>query len=114
MFKGFDMKGFEDFQTMGKETMDATMESMAAWTKGMQAIAAEVADYSKKSFEDSTAVIEKAMNAKSFEKAFELQADYAKTSSEGMVGEVNTLGEMYLSTAKDAYAPIEKRAQKAA
>ena len=79
------MKSFEDVQKYGKESMDATMKSVGATTKSVQAIAAEVTDYSKKSFEESTAAFEKLLGAKTLEKAIELQSEYAKAAYEGFV-----------------------------
>lgn len=107
-------KNFEDFQAFGKDNLDVAMESATAWTKGMQAIAVEVADYSKKSFEESTKLMEKAAQVKTIEAAIEFQTAFAKTSYEGFIGEASKIGEMYVAAAKDAYAPIEKRVAKAA
>ncbi|WP_068313947.1 phasin family protein [Polycladidibacter hongkongensis] len=101
------MTGFEQFQKAGKDGMDVAMESFGAFSKGMQAISAEVADYSKKSFEEGSAALEKIAAAKTLDKAFEAQADYAKTSYEAMVGEASKLGEMYTELAKEAYKPYE-------
>ncbi len=42
--------------------------------KGFQAIAAEVTDYSKKAFEDSTRAFEQLIGAKSIEQAIEIQS----------------------------------------
>ena len=64
-------------------------------SKSAQAIAAEIADYSKKSFEESTAALEKLFGVKSIEKAIELQTEYAKTAYEGFVAEATKIGEMY-------------------
>jgi hypothetical protein len=114
MIKGMDVKGFEQFQSMTKQNMDAALESAAAWTKGLQTIAAEVADYSKKSFEDTTEAVEKAFNAKSVEGAFEVQAEFAKSSYESFVGRASKINELYVTAAKAAYSPIEKRTAKAA
>jgi hypothetical protein len=107
-------KNFEDFQSMGKDGLDVAMESATAWTKAMQAIAVEVADYSKKSFEESTKIMEQASKVKSVEGAIEFHTAIAKTSYEGFIGEASKIGEMYVAAAKDAYAPIEKRVAKAA
>lgn len=107
-------KNFEDFQTMSKDGMDVAMEAATAWTKGMQAIAVEVTDFSKKSFEDNSKIVEKAAKVKSLEAALEFQTNVAKTSYDGFVAQANKIGEMYVSAAKNAYAPIEKRAGKAA
>jgi hypothetical protein len=45
--------------------------------KGLQAIAAEVTDYSKKSFEDGTRAFEQLLRAKSFEQVIEIQSQFA-------------------------------------
>lgn len=83
------------------------MASFGAWTKNAQAIAAEIADYSKKSFEESTAVLEKLMGAKSLEKAMEVQSEYLKSSYEDFVAQSTKLSELYAGLAKEAYKPFE-------
>ena len=50
---------FEAFQKFGKEQFDAASAAMSEVAKGLQAIATEAGDYSKKSFEDSSALVEK-------------------------------------------------------
>ena len=98
---------FEDVQKMSKDNMDATMKSFGALSKATQAIAAEVADYSKKSFEDGTKVMEKLLGAKSIDKAIEIQTDYAKTAYEGFVAQATKIGELYADFAKETYKPFE-------
>jgi hypothetical protein len=107
------IKNFEDMQKMGKENMDATMKSLGSLSKVTQAIAAEVADYSKKSFEDGTKVMEKLLGAKSLDKAIEIQADYAKTAYEGFVAQATKIGELYADLAKETYKPFESYVAKA-
>jgi len=107
------VKGFQDFQSMSKDGMDAAVTAANAWTKGMQAIAAEVADYSKSSFEENSKLVEKVSKVKTVEAAIELQTSVAKSSYEGFVSQANKIGEMYVAAAKNAYAPIQKRAVKA-
>ena len=53
----------DPMQKFGKENMDMAMTAFGAWAKNAQAIATEVADYSKKSFEDSAAAFEKLIGA---------------------------------------------------
>ena len=74
---------------------------------GGQAIAAEVTDYSKKAFEDSTRAFEQLIGAKSIEQAIEIQSQYAKKAYDTYVAEMSKLGEMYVGLAKDAYKPVE-------
>ena len=64
------MNSFEEMQKLSKDNMDMAMESFGSMSKGMQAIAAEVADYQKKSFEEGTAAVEKLVASKSLDKAF--------------------------------------------
>mgnify|MGYP001792033084 FL=1 len=101
------MNNFDDLQKLSKDNMDMAMESFGTMSKGFQAIAAEVADYQKKSFEEGTAAVEKLVASKSLDKAFEAQADYVKTTYEGFVGEMTKIGEMVTDMSKDAYKPYE-------
>lgn len=106
--KGITMvKNFEELQQVSKENIDLAVKSVGNVSKSAQAIAVELADYSKKSFEDSTAMIEKLFGAKSLEKAIEVQSEYAKAAYEGFVAETTKLGEMYSALAKETYKPFE-------
>ena len=101
------LKGFEEFQKVGKDGFDAAVKSFGEVNKGFQAIAAEVTDYSKKAFEDGTRAFEQLIGAKSVEQAVEIQSTYAKKAYDNYVAEVSKLGEMYAGLARDAYKPVE-------
>jgi hypothetical protein len=101
------MMKMDDVQKLGKDNMDATLKSFGAVSKSVQAIAVEMADYSKKSFEQGTAAIEKLFSAKSIEKAIEVQSDFVKSSYEGFVAEATKLSELYADLAKESYKPFE-------
>ena len=101
------LKNFEDFQKLGKDNVDVAMQQLGTVSKGWQAIATEFADYSKKSFEDGSAAMEKLLGAKSLEKAIEVQSDYVKGAYEGFVAEATKLGELYTDLAKETYKPLE-------
>jgi hypothetical protein len=101
------LKNFEEFQKLGKDNVDVAMKQFGCVSKGWQAIATEFADYSKKSFEDGSAAIEKLFGAKTLEKAIEVQSDYVKTTYEGFVAEATKLGELYTDLAKETYKPFE-------
>ncbi len=107
------VKNFEDLQQVSKENVDLAMKSVGTVSKSAQAIAAEIADYSKKSFEDSTAVLEKLFGVKSIEKVIELQTEYAKSAYESFVAEATKIGEMYTAMAKESYKPFESMLAKA-
>ena len=107
------IKNMEDVQKMSKDGMDATMKSFGTMSKATQAIATEVADYSKKSFEDGSKVMEKLLGVKSFEKAIEIQTDYAKSAYEGFVAQATKMSTLYTDFAKEAMKPVEAAFAKA-
>jgi hypothetical protein len=101
------LKNFDEMQKYGKEHIDSTMKAWGQVSKGVQAIAAETADYSKRSFEEGSAALEKLLGAKSLEKAIEIQTAYAKTAYEGFVAQATKMGELYADLAKESYKPFE-------
>ena len=100
-------ENFETIQKLNKDNVDVALKSFGAVSKGVQAIAIEFADYSKKSFENGTSAFEKLVGAKSLDKAIEVQTDYFKTAYEGFVAEATKIGELYADLAKETYKPFE-------
>ncbi len=101
------LKNFEEFQKLGKDNVDVAVKQLGVVSKSFQAIATEVADYSKKSFDDGSAAIEKLFGARTLEKAIEIQSDYAKTAYEGVIAETTKLGALYTDLAKESCKPFE-------
>ena len=97
----------DPMQKFGEEGMDMAMASFGAWSKNAQAIATELADYSRKSFEGSAAALEKLMAAKTVDKAMEVQNEYLKSAYQDFVTQSAKLSELYAELAKDAYKPFE-------
>ena len=63
----------QDFQKLGQVNVEGTMKAVTEWQKGLQAIATEMTNYSKRSFEDGTQTFEKLMSVKSLDQAFEIR-----------------------------------------
>jgi hypothetical protein len=103
------VKNIDELQQFGKDNMDATVKSFGSLSKSWQAISVELADYSKRVFEQSTAATEKLLGAKSIEKAVEVQSDYVKSAYEGYVAEATKLGELYSDLAREVYKPFESQ-----
>ncbi|MCI0736132.1 MAG: phasin family protein [Beijerinckiaceae bacterium] len=97
----------EGIQKYGKEQFEAASAATSSVAKALQAIAAETADYSKKSFESGSAFMEKLLGAKSYDAAIQIQSEYWKASYSGFVEQATKMGELYSSLAKEAYKPIE-------
>ena len=105
------IKNFDDIQKLSQTNLDVAMRLFGEWNKGWQAIAAEMSDYTKRSFEEGTATFEKLIGAKSVEQAVEIQANYAKRAYDEYMHQVSKIGGMYASLAKEAYKPVERALQ---
>jgi hypothetical protein len=93
----------------GREQIDATTTSFASSTSfpgGFQAIATAYGDYTKKSFEDTRLFVEKLSGVKSFDKAIEIQTEFAKSAFEAFVAESQKIGALYGDLAKQSYKPF--------
>jgi hypothetical protein len=110
-----DIQGFGDeFQRASKSTFDASVRSLGEASKGVQAIAATIVDYSKKNFEDGTRAFEQLAGAKSFEQMWEIQSQYAKKAFDAYVAQASKIGELYVDLARTAYQPLEQVVSKTA
>lgn len=98
---------FEEIQKLSKENVDLAVKSFGTTTKSMQALATETADFSKKAFENSSAVVEKLVGVKTMDKAIEIQSDYAKSAYEGFVAYATKVSELMTDLARDTAKPYE-------
>ena len=106
-------KNIEDLQAFSKDQLESASATATALTKGVQQIAAEATEFSKKSLETQTAFVEKLFGAKTLDSAIQIQQDYAKSSYETLVAQATKFGELYTSLAKEAFKPVEAAVAKA-
>ncbi len=97
----FDIQGF------GKENIDVALKSADAVSKGMQAMAVEAVDYSKRSFDAGGAAVEKLFAAKSLDTAVAVQSEVVRSAYEDYVGQMARMSEIVTNMAKGAYQPYE-------
>ena len=90
----------------GKEQIDAADASTNAFPSGFQAIATAYGDYTKRSLEDTKSFVEKLSGVRSFDKAVEVQTEFAKSAFETFVTESQKIGALYGDLAKQAYKPF--------
>lgn len=110
---GFEkaVKNYDQFLGYGKDTVEAYVKAANVAGKGAETIHNELYTYSKQSIEGSIATAKALMGAKSVHDAFELQTDYARTAFEAYVGNMTKLSELFVSTAKEAFEPLQGRVQ---
>lgn len=98
---------FQAFQQFGKDQMEASASVAGDLAKTVQQIATEATDFSKQSFQTSSAYLEKLFSVRKFEDALKLQQDFAKESYETFVARATRFGELYSQLAKDAMKPVQ-------
>jgi hypothetical protein len=101
------MMKIEEVQQHGKEQLDAAVAAASGFQKGVQAIILAVGDYTRKSFEDGNAFTEKLVGVRSFDKAVEVQTEYARKAYETSVTELQKIGELYTDLARQTWKPFE-------
>jgi phasin family protein len=97
----------EDIQQFGKEQFETAVASASNVQSGLQAIAGAYGDYTRKSFEDTKAFVERLSAVKSLDKAIEAQTEFAKSSYETFVGEAQKIAGLYGDLAKQSFKPVE-------
>lgn len=97
---------FEDFQKFSKEQLEAFTAASSTLSKGLQDIAAESTDYSKKAFAAGTAMYENLLGARSVESAIQIQTEFAKQAYEGFVAQATKVSDLYTRVATDALKPV--------
>jgi hypothetical protein len=98
---------FENDQQMSKKNIEAMTKSFDVVSKSAQAIATEMADYSKKSFEHGQKAFNELTTIKSPDKVLEVQTAYSKAVCESLTAHVTKLAELHADLAKVALKPYE-------
>lgn len=98
----------DEYQKASKDGFDATLRSFGETNKGLQALVAEMTDYSKKALDDGIHAWEQLLGVKSIDQAVQIQSQYAKRAYDNYMAELSKLGEMYMALTRNAYAPVER------
>lgn len=102
-------KGFEDAAEFGRQNMEAMVAASKRYAKAAEEMNAQIAAFTKKSYEDGMAAMKEISSAKSMNELFERQSDYAKASFEAFVAETSKINDMAADAAKECFEPITQR-----
>ena len=97
-----------EYQKAAEIGVEAASRSFGEVNRGLQALAAEMTDYSKKAFDDAIRTWEQLIGVKSLEQAIQIQSQYAKRVFENHIAELSKLGEMGLGMVREASKPVEQ------
>ena len=97
-----------DYQKAMQSGFEVASRSIGEVNRGLQAIAAEMTDFSKRRFEDIFQSWEQLLRARSFGDVVDAQARYAQRAYDAYTSEMSKLGKMYVGTTHSASEPIER------
>jgi phasin family protein len=107
-------KAFEDINEYNNGNVEAFVESGKIAAKGFEAFGQGYADYARKQFEGTTAVLKSFAGIKSPTEFFKLQSDFARGQFDSFVAESSKNTEAMLKLAGDVAKPISNRVALAA
>lgn len=102
-------KSFEDAAAFNQESFDAMVKASNSYVKAAEEMNAEFVAFSKAAVEDSMAAAKDMAASKSVMELMEKQAEYAKTSFDGMMKQATKMNEMAMAAAKESMEPINAR-----
>ncbi len=104
------MKSVDEMAGMAKGNVEAMLASSRAATQGIEAIAKQVSDFSRKSFEEVTAAARAMTTVKTPNELMQLQNDFAKTQFDAAVAEMSKLSETMVKLMGEVFEPMQARA----
>ena len=104
----------KDAVEFNKANLEAFVESGKLAAKGAQSAAQNAADFGRKNFEATTAMIKEAAAVKSPTDLLKVQSDFARGQLDRFVAEVSKSSEFTLKLAGEVFQPIQSRYSAAA
>ena len=99
----------EEVTELTKGNVEALVASTKIAAKGVETIGQEVAELSRKSFEDASAALKGFADVKSPTDLFRLQSDFARNQFDLVVAETSKLSEKMIKVAGQVAEPITNR-----
>jgi phasin family protein len=103
------MTAMNDINAHSKSNLEAVVASVAAASKGAEALGSQAMTYSKKSLDDHMAAARSLSSAKSIQEVVELQTAWAKSTLEAYLAEVNKASETVAASLKETLTPLNAR-----
>lgn len=104
------VKSLDDMTNLAKGNVEAMLASSKAATHGFEQIAQQVADYARKSFEETAAAARALTTVKTPNELMQLQNDFAKGQFDRAVHEMSKLSEAMVKMMGDVMEPVQNRA----
>jgi phasin family protein len=102
-------KGYDEFASLGKETVDAVLESGSIIAKGVEQLNRSVLASAQSTFELGLEATRSMLAVKTLRELLDLQNSYAKSSVDKLIADSTKLSEMSVKVANEAFQPFNAR-----
>jgi phasin family protein len=99
----------EDLAVLGKDNLDAVVQSNTVIAKGLEQMSREVMTYAQASLESAASVTKALFSAKTLQDVIALNNDFAKTQLDSFLANSTKLSDLGAKVATEALEPISKR-----
>jgi phasin family protein len=103
------LTALNEMNSQSKANLEAVVASVTAATKGAETLGAQAISFSKKSLEDHMAAAKSLTSARSVQEAVELQTNWAKSTMEAYIAQLNSASETVASSVKETLTPLNAR-----
>jgi len=102
-------ESMEDMASFGQQNMEAMIASSKRAAKAAEEMNAELAAFTKKSYEDSMAAAKDMTAAKSVTELFEKQTNFTKSMMEAFMTQSSKMSELVTTAGKECVEPLNQR-----
>jgi phasin family protein len=104
------LAGLNAMNAHSKQNLEALVASATATAKGAETLGAQAMAYGKTAVEKHVEAAKALSSARSVQEAIELQSTYAKSAFETYMAEMSRASEIFSTTLKGAFRPLNERA----
>jgi hypothetical protein len=97
-----------EYQNAAVTGLEVSSRSISEFNRGLQEIADEMTDYSKRSLDEVVRAWQRLLDARPFGRLVEIQTRYMQSAYEAYASEASRVGALYLGLARKVTDPIEK------
>lgn len=101
--------GFGKWADFNRESIEAMMAAAGRLAKGFEKAASDNSAFVKSSYEDGVEAFKATAASKSVQEALDIQSEFARTTVEKNLTQLNKIAEHWASTTKEAAEPITAR-----
>jgi phasin family protein len=98
----------EDYQKAAQKGFEAANRAFGEMNRGLQTVATEMTNYTKKTIEDVFRAWEQLASARSLPEVIDVQTRYAQKAVESYMNQFSKMTELYLDVARNASKPVQE------